>query len=152
MTQAQQVQASQVSNWPYVDNVAFWKEDKTSMKIVKFITGVVIVPLAFLMNLISKAVNYVWPKPNVQPQPASTKQGWKAWASDKAQGALDGCKNIWANHKLGLGITAATIVTGGLVWKFGLLSAPLAWGCNKLGSWCKPADNPAPAAPAGAGK
>ena len=58
-TSAQNV--SQTSNWPYIQKAAFWKEDNTVMKIVKFITSAIILPLAFLMDLANKAHNYIWP-------------------------------------------------------------------------------------------
>lgn len=111
MSQTQQTQAvSQASNWPYIDKAAFWKEDKTTMKIVKLITSAIILPLAFFMDLINKGVNYVWSKKEVEVV-EEKKPGKLAKIKDRVRATLSKTKNFVIAHKKlfkWLGITAGS--------------------------------------------
>ncbi len=124
---------SQASNWPYIQKAAFWKEDKTAMKIVKILTSTIILPLAFLMDLINKASNYIWSSKVVEPMP---KKGLWEQVKNGANAALDKVQDFWANHKKAIVISTSVVAglaTAGYFLPFATIGSAY---CNKIGYFC----------------
>lgn len=125
----------QANNWPNVDKVAFWKEENLAMKIAKIFADVVLIPIAFVMDLVNKAVDYIWPPKKIQPEEKIT---WAQWIKGGAIATLNKTKEFYLNHKKSLliytsiGIVAAGISLGSyyLAPKFG------AWICSNTGYFC----------------
>ena len=129
---------SPISQWTNVNKVAFWKEDNTAMKIVKFITSFIIVPLGFVMDLISKGANYVWPKKEIQPiivpEITSENPGKIDWLKNCSKAIVNKTKSIWNNNKPI--IISATVVGLAAISMWYFMPSISAFACNKTGYMC----------------
>jgi hypothetical protein len=122
-----------ISNWPIVDKVAFWNEDKLAMKIAKVVFSEILLPLAFMMDLINKAIIYVWPKDRiVKPEALAVETAGGSWFKS----VLDKAKKVWSDHDkaiiytiVGLGLTAS-------MYYFFPTAKVKALACNYSGHFC----------------
>ncbi|MFA6118760.1 MAG: hypothetical protein WCT85_07270 [Parachlamydiales bacterium] len=102
------------SNFPFVDKVAFWKEDKTAMKIVKVITAIILIPLAFIADLINKGINYVWPKKATEVKTEAKEESKAAEATSEISKEAAGIvkvKNIFMSNKNAIALAGAALAT-----------------------------------------
>ncbi len=87
--------SSAKSQWPIVDKAAFWKERNTVLKIVKFATSVIILPLALMSDIVNKTVNYAWSFKDVKVCLTSKKK--VEWKESLLNGKTK-LVNFWNNH------------------------------------------------------
>lgn len=127
--------SQEVQPTTFVRQLAFWNDKGSwfsAMKIAKFV-GTVFIPIAYLMDLINSAINYVWPKVEKVETPVEAPKKWYVRAKDATVSAASTACHHVGNHKkvyissavavaaLAVGIPNASAINTflcGHVWKY----------------------------------